>query len=338
MQIDIPQTSTIGQRLGRVTADTESYVKSVDGSMRQALSFNDGFVSVQQLRHTFDTLGNRLDRLLSETEATARGVIAAAQQHSAADERYRCVMDRLAGQLTSIAPHELPGTGTDIAGPGEPTDSGTENPTPGGQTALASAPPAASSSLGAFGTISERAQTGLGRFGNVSSWMSDVHYGRFAPRGANGQFVSPNHMSSWQRAVSGANGEFRAIPHHSATRATWATAGTWAGRVGTGLNVVTKTADQAAKDWNNPNLTKDQKVARAGWRGAVEGGSAWGGGAAGAKVGAGLGTLVAPGIGTVVGGAVGGIIGGIAGSQAGQWIADRTVDDAGDIFERITPW
>ncbi|MFD0557553.1 hypothetical protein FB566_2828 [Stackebrandtia endophytica] len=326
MQIDIPQTITIGQRIGRVSADARSYVTSIEGTTRQAQSSNEGFGSIRQLEHTLDNLAGRVDGLLSAADATSRGVITAAQRYSASEDRNRCTMDDFSRQLQSL-------TGTAPSGmDGSPTDSA-------GRTALASAPPvAAPPTLGGLETISERAQTGLGRFGNVSSWMSDVHYGRFAPRGANGQFTSPNNMTAWQRAVAGANGEFRATPHNGSTRAAWSSAGTWAGRIGTGLDVVTKTAGQAAKDWNNPNLTGDQKVARAGWRGAVEGGGAWGGGAAGAKVGAGLGTLVAPGVGTVIGGAVGGIIGGIAGSKAGQWIADRTIDDAGDIFERITPW
>ena len=323
MQIDISQVLTIGRHLDRVSADARSYAQATDGAIRQALTSNDGFASIRQLGDTLDGLGRRRDRLFADTAGTARNVAAAAAAHSATDRRGGSTFDRLTGRLTGLAADQPSGF----------------CPAPGGRTALASAGPiTAPSPLAGWETMSERAQTGLGRVGNLSSWMTDAHYGRFAPRGPDGRFISPGTMSPWQRAVAGANGEFRATPHNSATRAAWSTAGTWAGRVGTGLSVATTTAGQVARDWNDPNLTTDQKVGRAGWRGIVEGGGTWGGGAAGAKVGAGIGTLVAPGIGTVIGGIIGGMAGGFVGSEVGGWVADNTVDAAGDVVERITPW
>lgn len=202
--------------------------------------------------------------------------------------------------------------------------------------------PPSNSPLGPWGTAGWGLSQGLGRTGNLASWMATAHYGRFAPYakmpGGMHSFLSPKNMSAWQRAKAGANGQFRAIPYKSGTRAAWSNVGKWTGRAGGVLAVGTGIANQAATDWNNPNLTGDQKVGRAGWRGAMEGGGAWGGGILGAKVGAGIGTLIAPGVGTVVGGAIGGVVGGIAGSKAGGWIADKTVGAAGDIFEKITPW
>lgn len=220
--------------------------------------------------------------------------------------------------------------------------------------------PPQNSPLGPWATGSWAASQALGRFGNLASWMGTAYYGRFAPHGImpNGKygFLSPSAMSAWERAKAGANGQFRATPYKSGTRAGWSTAGKWAGRAGGVLGFATGAATQASKDWSNGSMSTTEKVGRSAYTGAATGGGAWAGGVLGAKVGAGIGTLIAPGVGTVVGGAIGGIVGGVAGSQAGTWIANNTVDAvgngvdwagdrigdglgaAGKALDKITPW
>lgn len=328
MQIDISQVLTAGQHIGRVCTEAQSYTRSINGPLRQACGTNPGFSAVGQLGNTLDFLGRRVDHVITGLEGTGGNILTAAQAHVDTELRNRGAMDALTCQLNGAAPLQPLGEGPAVSD--------------GQRTALAAggpiAPAPSLSPLGGWETASNATQTALGRFGDGASYMADARYGRFAPRGPNGQFISPNNMSPWQRAVSGANGEFRAIPNQSATRANWIAAGKWAGRAGGALEVATSTAGQVARDWNNPRLTGDQKVGRAAWRGAVEGGGAVAAGAAGAKIGAGLGTLVTPGVGTVIGGALGGIAGGFLGSELGGWIADRTVEGAGNVLEWITPW
>ncbi|CAM3093935.1 hypothetical protein [Stackebrandtia soli] len=345
MYINIPQVRTTGQRIGRVGADAESYVKSVDGSMRQVLGSNEGFGTIQQLRHVLDELARRRDSVIAATTETARDIDAAVQRHVDTEERTRTTMENLRRQLSGQTPGES--LSTQVCTPNNPMGEalGANNPaTPpavslaGAESVLHTLGMPKNSPLGSLGTASWATGEVIGRGGDVASWMADAKHGRFAPRGANGQFISPQNMSAWDRAVSGANGEFRATPGASETRAAWSTAGKWAGRAGNGLSTVTSTAEQAVKDSKDPELTGDQKVGRAVWRGAMEGGGTAAGGLAGAKIGAGIGTLITPGVGTVIGGALGGLVGGIAGSQVGGWIADHSVEAAGNALEWITPW
>lgn len=118
--------------------------------------------------------------------------------------------------------------------------------------------PPQNSPLGPWATASWGAGQAAGRFGNLASWMGTAHYGRFAPYAKlpNGMhsFLSPSNMSAWQRAKAGADGQFRAIPYKSGTRAAWANAGKWVGRGGGVLSGITGGATQLSKDWSDPNV------------------------------------------------------------------------------------
>lgn len=105
-------------------------------------------------------------------------------------------------------------------------------------------------------------------------------------------------------------------------------------------------ATQTIEDWEDPTLTRGDRIARTGSAVALEGGGAVVGGLAGAKagalIGAGVGSVV-PGVGTAVGGIVGGIVGalgvGYLGGQAGAYVHEHVADDLiDDLGDRVDVW
>lgn len=109
----------------------------------------------------------------------------------------------------------------------------------------------------------------------------------------------------------------------------------WARNAGRGLGVVgvgLTVYDSARSQWEHdqqyhPDMGTTERVARAGYNVATEGGGAIAGGLAGAKIGATLGAFGGP-VGAVVGGVVGGAIGGFIGSKAGQAVG-RGIKEGG---------
>ncbi|MGH8880632.1 MAG: glucosaminidase domain-containing protein [Stackebrandtia sp.] len=141
MHIDIPQVRTVGQRIGRLGSDAESFLLSVDGSLRQATSANNGFSAVKQLGQVLDILGKQLGGLIDDTGIAARDVDTAAQTHAATEERSRGAMSTLNQQLPSATPGESLGQRGGETTSGTDTEAGNPlremlNPS-GGQDAAA---------------------------------------------------------------------------------------------------------------------------------------------------------------------------------------------------------
>lgn len=175
---------------------------------------------------------------------------------------------------------------------------------------------------------------GMVAAGATAEWMTDVQHGTFAPRDAAGRYIStqaPWHQNA-MRAMQSRN--WQALPYQSATRARWATVGTVTGRAGGALSIGTSALDQWTRDSGRTDLSDAERVGRTAYRAGVAGGlGGIGGGWAGAQVGAGIGFAVGGPVGAAVGGVVGGIAGGVAGTGVGNWVADRTVDLAGDATQ-----
>jgi uncharacterized protein YukE len=192
------------------------------------------------------------------------------------------------------------------------------------------------STMGPAGYGSWGLGLGLSIFGPTASWMTQVRFGRFAPRDALGRFMpldAPWYKTAY-RAMQGDS--WIALPYRSAGRAGWETAGKWAGRAGGAVSVGTAGLDQWMRDSGRTDLSTTERVGRATYRGAVAGGAAWGGAVAGTEMGGAIGTAICPGVGTVVGGVVGGVAGGVVGSGVGNWVADHTVDWAGDRVQDVS--
>lgn len=171
--------------------------------------------------------------------------------------------------------------------------------------------------------------------GTAAAWQIYSRYGRFAPRAANGLWVSPKSLSRWQwgvRSMSGSNWAPKA--NQAATHARWSTASKWLGRAGGVLTFATSAYGQWTADADDPTLTDAERVGRTAWRGGTAATGAW----VGATGGAAIGTAIFPGAGTVVGGLVGGAVGGLLGSEVGgatvDWVGDR-VDDAWEGVKNI---
>jgi hypothetical protein len=124
----------------------------------------------------------------------------------------------------------------------------------------------------------------------------------------------------------------------------WALWSQRAGRVGAVAGFALAGAGQAIEDWDDPDLTTGDRIARTGATTLLEGGGGALGGLAGAKMGAAggaaIGTAIFPGVGTAVGAAVGGIAGGIVGGgiggEIGGFVNDNVaglVEGAGDLID-----
>jgi hypothetical protein len=190
-------------------------------------------------------------------------------------------------------------------------------------------------SMGPWGVGAWGLSTGLTVFGPIESWMTDVRYGRFAPRDALGRFTSLD--APWYKRAHQAmqDRNWSALPYKSASRAGWETAGKWAGWAGGVVSIGTAGLDQWMRDSGRTDLDTTERVGRAAYRGTVAGGAAWAGAVAGAEVGGAIGSVL-PGPGTVVGGVIGGVVGGVVGSGAGNWVADHTVDWVGDRVDDVS--
>lgn len=88
--------------------------------------------------------------------------------------------------------------------------------------------------------------------------------------------------------------------------------------------------DQWHQDSGRTDLDTEERVARAGYRGAVVGVGSLAGAELGSAVG-GLIELAGGPVGVAIGKTLGGTAGGIAGYAVGDWIADKTVDQAGRV-------
>ncbi len=104
-------------------------------------------------------------------------------------------------------------------------------------------------------------------------------------------------------------------------------------------------AGQTVDDWDDPGLTRGDRVARTGAAVALQGGGGLLGGlagvAGGAAVGATIGSVV-PVIGTGIGGVIGGVVGGFGLGAGGSWVGaqvqehvlDGVIDEVGDGLDR----
>lgn len=158
--------------------------------------------------------------------------------------------------------------------------------------------------------------------GSLSAEMIFHRYGRFAPTGAKGRFVSVKNATLWEntwRRLSSKN--WIAKPYASTARAKWLKAGTWGTRAGGIVAAGTAGLDQWDKDSQNAAMSTEKRVARTG----VKAAGAGGGAIAGAKIGAAAGGAVGAafgGVGAPVGAVVGGLVGAAVGSGVGSSVAD----------------
>lgn len=191
---------------------------------------------------------------------------------------------------------------------------------------------------GATGTALWASGLGLFGLGFATDWMTRVRYGRFAPRGPGGRYIStqaPRWLNAW-RALDGDN--WQARPHQAASRQTWNTVGRWGSRAGFAVSFGTAAFDQWQADADDPSLDTDEQVGRAVTKGATTAAGGWAGAWAGAQVGGAVGTAIGGPVGTVVGGAIGGLVGGAVGSGIGSTIGDGLVDVGGEVAEALTFW
>ena len=162
---------------------------------------------------------------------------------------------------------------------------------------------------------------------------------RFAPRGANGQFIPYKNTSWWNQAKLRASSKNWVSTYgNAASNARWATAAKWAGRGGHVLSFVAGGLDQWTRDANRDDLSTGQKVTRSGTRATLNLAGTAAGAWAGGKAGAGIGAMVGGPVGAAVGGVVGGLVGGIIGSGVANEVADHVVDWAGDTYETVSDW
>ncbi|MGH8791592.1 MAG: hypothetical protein ACRDXX_02995, partial [Stackebrandtia sp.] len=133
-------------------------------------------------------------------------------------------------------------------------------------------------SLGGWGWAAYGTRIGVGRAGNVASWFAKTRVGRFAPRGPDGRFISPKNMTPLQKALAATNGDnFVAKSGKAGVYSKLSTGAKWASRASGVGAVGIATADQVAQDWNDSSMSGAEKGGRAAYRGAVQGGAAWGG-------------------------------------------------------------
>lgn len=124
MQIDTAQVKTLGQRLGRLAADAESFARNASGPLRQATESNPGLAAVDMLRQVLELLGKQTGELIKGTDETAGDVGTAAQTHAATEQRSKSILEG----LSQLLPKQTPGE--DLEGRGGETASGTPTPTP----------------------------------------------------------------------------------------------------------------------------------------------------------------------------------------------------------------
>ncbi len=175
-----------------------------------------------------------------------------------------------------------------------------------------------------------RGGAGLGIGINVARY---AQHGRFAPRGANGRYVSIPSSRVSQGVMAMSQRNWQARPHSSVVRGQWGTVGTVAKWGGVGLAGVGGGLNQWSQDADRTDLSTTDRVARAGTRGALTAGGAWAGGALGGKVGAGVGFAIGGPPGAAVGAIVGGIVGGVIGSGVANEVADHAVELADDAVD-----
>ncbi|ADD42447.1 glucosaminidase domain-containing protein [Stackebrandtia nassauensis] len=101
MHIDVSQVQNTGQRIGRVGADAESYLRTMSGPLQQSTQANTGFSAVQRLRQVLDTLAKQTGELITGTNTTAGNVGKAAQAHARAEQRNQRSMRDLNQQLAA---------------------------------------------------------------------------------------------------------------------------------------------------------------------------------------------------------------------------------------------
>jgi hypothetical protein len=329
--------ATQGDLSGPMAAAPQPAVQGIDEVSSAAL-FAAGAVQIyESARQTYNTTIDGLNREWSEFSSHAY------VPGGATPEQAQAVQDAIDDKLADLRRRQqaAEGTlddeadsvaGTLRAGPAAMADKTIGDKILGALQGLV----IPSSSLGAFGLPAFLANQGLGRTGNLAAWMATVRFGRFAPRGLGGQFISPSSLTAWQRMWASTNSSnWVALPYQSASRAAWLSGLKWTGRVAKPLTVVTSAAEQAISDWDDPTLSTEAKVGRSAYRGAVQGGAAIGGAWAGAQAGAAIGSFGGP-VGTVVGGVVGGLVGGAVASGAAGWVVDHTVDAVGDAVDTAT--
>jgi uncharacterized protein YukE len=165
-----------------------------------------------------------------------------------------------------------------------------------------------------------------------------LFHSRFAIRGANGAFLSPQSLSRTQLFTN----VFRrgyTVPKagHAGQGASW---GGWAGRLGfaaaayEGIKSGWEEWNESGEDPSRSDLIRADRAVTVG--GATAAG-AWGGAALGAKGGAATGAVIGsffgPGPGTAIGAAVGGIVGGGIGAWAGTELGQEVGGHIADLRE-----
>lgn len=179
--------------------------------------------------------------------------------------------------------------------------------------------------------------SGLFAAGGVAAWATQVKFGGLYPV-INGVRGSAADLASWQRMGA----SFRSrnwVPHSGmeAPYARWTATGRVLNRAGGVLAGATAAFDQWGADSDDPTMSENERVARAGTVGVTTGGGAYGGALMGAQAGAAIGSVF-PGPGTVIGGAVGGIVGGVIGSQVGQAAGTAIIDGLGAGVKKLKLW
>lgn len=175
--------------------------------------------------------------------------------------------------------------------------------------------------LGPAGHVLFGADASILAAGVAVDWAMRSRYGRFAPRDANGLYVSPASRAAWRNLL--ARTRERNWQPRQGDRVPYRrlrTAGRWLGMAGAGIVGGLSGYDQWQADADNPQLGRSERVARAVTQGGSTAFFAWAGGAGGAALGA-TGFAANPVTG-VVGVLGGGYVGGIAGAEFGERVGE----------------
>lgn len=173
--------------------------------------------------------------------------------------------------------------------------------------------------------------------GAVTGWATQVKYGGLHPV-MNGTRVNAADLAWWRRMGAGFSSKnWRAFDGMEAPYARWTSAGKVLNRAGGVLAGATAAFDQWGADSDDPTMSENERVARAGTVGVTTGVGAYGGALMGAQAGAAIGSVF-PGPGTVIGGAVGGIVGGVAGSHVGQAAGTAVIDGLEAGVKKLKFW
>ncbi len=173
--------------------------------------------------------------------------------------------------------------------------------------------------------------------GGAADWASKVRYGGLYPL-IDGTRVAAADLRWWQRFKPAFSAEnWRAHRGMQTPYARWTATGKVLNRAGGVLAGATAAFDQWGADSDDPTMSENERVARAGAVGVTTGVGAYGGALMGAQAGAAIGSIF-PGPGTVIGGAVGGVVGGVIGSHVGQAAGAALIDGIDAGVKKLKFW